>query len=62
MASYVPVTPAGSILMHLEADTRQQAIDNLLTDIAHIPLDRSWDDLELRGYEVVEWKSEWDKP
>jgi hypothetical protein len=34
---YVPVTPAGTPLLHLEANTEEQAWKNLMIDAAHMP-------------------------
>lgn len=53
---FVPVTPAGSILMNLAASTEQEAIDNLLVEAAHMPYD-GWDSpdgfgFKQRGYEI----------
>lgn len=50
--TYVPVTPAGTPLFHLEADTKEQAVKNLLKDAAHMPY-RGWNQFRKRGYRIV---------
>lgn len=50
---FVPCTPAGSLLFHIAAPTRQQAIDNLLEDAAHMPYG-TWENFEKRGYTIEE--------
>lgn len=47
---YFPVTPGGSVLVHLESPSEQQAWANLLKDIQ--PLYGSRKELEERGYTV----------
>lgn len=54
---FVPVTPAGSVLAHLEADTEEQAWDNLLRDAAHMPYDGKAG-FNARGYTVEEIERE----
>lgn len=54
MKTYVPVTPGGSVLMHLEAKSEKQAWNNLLKDVRHMPY-RSVKDLQERGYTVEEF-------
>lgn len=51
--SWVPVTPGGSILMHLESDTEQEAWDKLMKDAAHMPYPDQ-QAFEERGYTVEE--------
>lgn len=53
MSTYIPCTPAGSPLMHLEADSEDQAIQNLLEDAAHMPYD-GWPGFQKRGYTIIE--------
>ncbi len=53
--TWVPVTPGGSVLMHLEADTEGEAWDNLLDDAAYMPYEDREEFIE-RGYSVVELK------
>lgn len=53
MSTYIPVTPAGSLLAHLEADTEDQAWKNLLEDAAHMPY-RGKKGFHERGYTVME--------
>ena len=48
---YVPVTPGGTVVMHLEADSEEQAIKNLLRDAAHMPYD-GWEGFQQRGYTI----------
>lgn len=54
MITYVPCTPAGTPLVHLAADTEQEAIDNLLEDAAHMPY-AGWEGFKERGYTIEEW-------
>jgi hypothetical protein len=49
--SWVPVTPAGSLLFHLEAETEDAAWQNLLKDAAHMPYNGK-DGFYERGYRV----------
>lgn len=49
---YVPVTPGDTVLMHLEADTEEKAIKNLLKDAAHMPYD-GWEGFKDRGYYIA---------
>lgn len=48
---YVPVTPAGSYLMHLESYTENGAIEKLLIDAKHMPY-ATWAGFKLRGYTI----------
>lgn len=50
--SHVPVTPGGTVLFELEADTEDKAWSNLLEDAAHMPYKGKKGFIE-RGYEVV---------
>ena len=52
--TYVPFTPGGSMLSHLESDTEQGAWDNLLKDAAHMPYDGKQGFID-RGYTVEEY-------
>ena len=51
---YVPVTPAGTPLIHLKGVTRGQAINNLLKDAGHMPYE-GWHGFERRGYKIESW-------
>lgn len=53
MKRFVPFTPAGSMLAHLEADSEEQAWDNLMEDAAHMPYPDK-DAFINRGYEVLD--------
>ena len=54
---YVPVTPAGSVLMHLESSTEEKAWKRLMREAAHMPYpDQAA--FEARGYEVIEMESD----
>ena len=35
--AYVPVTPGGSLIMHLEAKSEEEAWNKLLKDAGHMP-------------------------
>jgi hypothetical protein len=48
---WMPVTPGGTILTHLEANTEEQAWQNLLIDASHMPYDGK-KGFQERGYEV----------
>jgi hypothetical protein len=50
---YVPVTPAGSPLLALKAQSVEQAWANLLRDAAHMPY-KTQKNFEKRGYRVVQ--------
>ena len=49
---YMPVTPAGTLLTWLIADTEQGAWDNLLEDAAHMPY-KTQENFVIRGYTVI---------
>lgn len=51
---WIPETPAGSMLAHLEADTEDQAWLNLLEDAKHMPYD-GIQGFKERGYKVERW-------
>jgi len=53
--TWIPETPAGSLLSHLEADTEDQAWANLLEDASHMPYDGK-EGFKQRGYKVEEWE------
>lgn len=50
---FIPMTPSGSVLAHLEAGNEQQAWQNLLEDASHMPY-RTVEDFKTRGYTVTE--------
>lgn len=52
---YVPVTPAGTAVMHIKAKTEDQAWSNLLKDAAHMPY-KTVANFKKRGYTVEHWK------
>jgi len=51
--SYMPVTPGGSVLAHLESETEQEAWDKLLVDASHMPY-KTQEGFKERGYTVEE--------
>lgn len=51
--SYIPCTPAGTLVVGLAADTREEAIRRLLIDAAHMPYN-GWKGFKRRGYTIVE--------
>lgn len=52
---WVPITPAGTPVVHIAADTEEQAWENLLEDAAHMPYDGKQGFIE-RGYTVEEFE------
>lgn len=48
---FVPVTPAGTYVMHLQSDTEEEAIAKLLKDAAHMPYN-GWKEFQDRGYTI----------
>jgi hypothetical protein len=48
---YVPVTPAGTYLFHLESPTEDSAKRKLLKDAAHMPY-KGWEGFKQRGYTI----------
>lgn len=54
---FVPCTPGGSMLFHLESHTRNQAIKKLMRDASHMPY-KTWEDFEKRGYTIEELTEE----
>lgn len=48
---FVPCTPAGAVLMSLAAATEDQAIANIMVDLA--PRYKSWKEAKDRGYEIL---------
>lgn len=51
--SFIPVTPAGTFVVGLAADTREEAIRRLLIDAAHMPYN-GWKGFRKRGYTIEE--------
>lgn len=51
--SFIPCTPAGTLVVGLAADTREEAIRRLLKDAAHMPYG-TWENFQLRGYTIEE--------
>lgn len=51
---FIPVTPAGTPVVDLEATTERQAIANLLKAAAHMPYG-TWENFQKRGYTIEEW-------
>ena len=44
-------------MFHLEADTEEQAIQNLLVDAAHMPYD-GWEGFKARGYTIETYEDD----
>jgi hypothetical protein len=53
--SFVPITPGGTVLMHLESKTEDEAWKKLLKDAAHMPY-KTKENFQRRGYTVEEIK------
>lgn len=53
--TYVPCTPAGSPLTHIEADTEEQAWKNLMQEASHMPYVTKKDFIK-RGYTIEKWE------
>lgn len=49
--TYMPVTPGGTVCDWLEADTEEQAWENLLKEASHMPY-KTKENFKLRGYTV----------
>lgn len=47
----MPVTPGGTVCDWLEADTEEQAWENLLKEASHMPY-KTKENFKLRGYTV----------
>lgn len=52
---YIPETPAGTVLVHLQANTEEKAWKNLMIDSAHMPY-KTKENYIRRGYKVEEWE------
>lgn len=48
---FIPVTPAGSMLVNLASDTNKEAWDKLLEDAAHMPYEGRAG-FQKRGYTI----------
>jgi len=55
MSVYIPETPGGTILFHLESETEQQAWDKLLEEASHMPY-KTIENFKKRGYLVEEYE------
>jgi hypothetical protein len=53
--TYIPETPGGTVLAHLEAKTEEKAWANLLRDAAHMPY-KGVTGFQKRGYKVLFWE------
>ena len=51
---FVPCTPAGTPLVHLEGTTEDEAWKNLMVEAAHMPY-KIKKNFVKRGYTVEEW-------
>ena len=49
--SFIPQTPAGTLVTGLAADTEEEAIRRLLIDAAHMPYG-TWENFQKRGYSI----------
>lgn len=49
--SFIPSTPAGTLVVGLAADTEAEAIERLLIDAAHMPYG-TWKNFQKRGYTI----------
>lgn len=54
---FVPFTPSGSMLAHLEASNEAKAISNLMKEIAHMPYP-DWDAAKRRGYHIERFEKQ----
>lgn len=50
---FVPVTPAGTYLMHLDSGTEAEAIEKLLHEASHMPYN-GWVGFKKRGYRITQ--------
>ena len=49
--TYVPITPGGTVIFHLESETEEEAWSKLLEDASHMPYKSKQEFIE-RGYEI----------
>lgn len=54
MSKFVPCTPAGTPLVHLERNTEKEAWEALMEDAKHMPY-RNKEEFVARGYTVEKW-------
>ena len=52
--SFIPVTPGGTLVVGLAADTYHEAKKRLMHDAAHMPYP-NWKAFKKRGYVIEEW-------
>lgn len=50
--SYIPATPAGTLLLHIKAESEEAAWRNLMIDACFLPY-RTKEGFQARGYEVL---------
>lgn len=50
---FVPCTPGGSLCTWLASKTKEEAIQKLLKDAAHMPY-KTWENFQKRGYTIEE--------
>lgn len=55
MTIYIPITPGGSYLAHLESPTEEQAWDKLMEDASHMPYPDKQAFID-RGYTVEQFE------
>jgi hypothetical protein len=53
--SWIPETPAGTVLTHLASKTEERAWAKLLKDAAHMPY-KTKENFIKRGYKVLRWE------
>ena len=56
MTKFVPITPGGTVLMHLSSSTEPKAWAKLLVDAGHMPY-KTIENFKKRGYVVEEIKA-----
>lgn len=54
--AWFPETPAGTVLMHLESKTEEEAWKKLLKDASHMPY-KTKENFIKRGYKVLRWEA-----
>jgi len=55
--TYIPETPGGTLLLHLESETEDEAWDKLLVEASHMPYGNKQGFID-RGYEVLKVNDE----
>lgn len=53
-STFIPETPAGTQLAHLESNTEKEAWERLLADASHMPYE-GIEGFKHRGYQVFEY-------